>query len=187
MKNLPKMFWFGAACGLAMMLLVAGTQNTIVKWGSGDTLGDSGIVQPSTGIYEFGPMDWGTVIMRVPDNTNTTGNGYGTHLMILAGNPGQAVALPGVSDANGGEIVLKAGNGVGTNGYGGSIGIFGGAASGTGVPGSILLKAPTLYLSVNQFVLTTVTNAPADKNHVAKWVAVQIEGDTNEYRWPLYK
>ena len=185
------MFWFGAAFGLSIVLLIAasgsGTPDTLARWVTSNSLGNSGIVQPGPGDFEIGQMDWGTVILRVPDNINTNGNGNGTHLMILAGQPGQAVGQPGMSDASGGSITIKGANGVGTNGFGGSVSIYGGDASGAGMPGAVWLQAPTIYLRANQFVLTTETNAPSNTSQVAKWIAVEIEGDTNVYRWPLYK
>lgn len=187
----------------ALVIAAFSTENNIVKFGASNSLTDSGIVQPSTGNYEFGPMDWGTVILRIPPNTSTVGNGNGTHLMILAGFPGQAVGMDGNANSSGGSITIKGANGVGTNGYGGSVSIYGGLATGTGQNGWIWLEsvervfanAPvtelTGYLQIDSTALQidfgATASAPADKNHVATWVAVSIAGDTNSYRLPLYR
>jgi hypothetical protein len=39
----------------------------------------------------------------------------------------------------------------------------------------------------NQIVWGATNTAPANTNNATKWVSVQVAGDTNAYRLPLYK
>ena len=44
-----------------------------------------------------------------------------------------------------------------------------------------------IVAQTNQIIWGATNNAPANTTNVVKWVSVQVNGDTNSYRLPLYK
>ena len=43
------------------------------------------------------------------------------------------------------------------------------------------------FATTNQIVFGATNSAPADSTNIAAWVSVQVSGNTNRYRLPLYR
>jgi hypothetical protein len=50
------------------------------------------------------------------------------------------------------------------------------------VPGAVFIAGTT-----NQIVFGATNSTPSNPTNVLKWISVQVDGDTNAYRSPLYK
>lgn len=49
------------------------------------------------------------------------------------------------------------------------------------------LASLSVTATTNQIVFGSTNTAPANTTNVAAWVSVQVSGNTNRYRLPLYK
>ena len=57
-----------------------------------------------------------------------------------------------------------------------------GTAGSIGMKGQLSISATT-----NQLSFGATNSAPVNTTNIAQWVSVQVAGDTNAYRLPLYK
>jgi len=208
MKKLSKMFWFGAAFGLSVLLLIAasgsGTVNTLPIWTGSTSLGDSHIRQDNGEILS----DFTTLLLG-PTNAEAGILIGATASVAFNGNGHSLVLSSGVGATNGGSLEIRAPDGSGPNGTGGSIFINAGqgnAAHGTlnffsenaawfqtpkVLPsGSVDFGSETKVWENGFFNVLTFgqeSYPPDDAILPAAWIEVRIVGDTNEYRLPLYK
>jgi len=105
----------------------------------------------------------------------TTTNAAGQNLTITAGKGGAGAAAN-----NGGNLVLQAGAGNGTNGNGGNITLAAGALNGTGVVGSVIIKNPSDSATAFQIqnAAGTITLFQADTQNNRLYVGSSVASAT---------